>query len=127
MAVYLVQVGDQKGPVKIGHGRNPLRRLVNLQLGSPEPLTLLGTFPGSEVEEQRLHQRFAADHIRGEWFRFNPGMLDGLAPPPVPPKRQPPQPDGRWRGTVDGFPIGPYDKLPTALGVACSLRDKFSR
>jgi hypothetical protein len=37
------------------------------------------------------------------------------------------QPDGRWRGSVDGNPIGPYDKLPTALDVACSLREKFSR
>ena len=75
MPVYLIQAGNGDGPVKIGHGRLPLRRLQNLQLGSPERLRLIGTIAGAATEESELHRRFAFDRIRGEWFRFNPEML----------------------------------------------------
>ncbi len=50
MPVYLIQAGEN-GPVKIGHGRFPLRRLQNLQAGCPERLRLLGTIPGGADEE----------------------------------------------------------------------------
>src|ERR1700722_18471788 len=83
MPVYLIQAGDD-GPVKIGHARDPLKRLHSIQIGSVEPLRLLGTLPGSVAREAELHSRFAADHIRGEWFRFNPVMLDGIDQPIAP-------------------------------------------
>jgi Meiotically up-regulated gene 113/Putative antitoxin of bacterial toxin-antitoxin system, YdaS/YdaT len=77
MPVYLVQFGDD-GPVKIGHGKNPRRRLLNLQAGCPVHLRLLGTRPGGEAEERELHKRFQSSRIRGEWFAFVPEMLVGL-------------------------------------------------
>ncbi len=78
MTIYFIQAGEL-GPVKIGHGTNPRRRLHNLQIGSAEPLRLLGIREGDEEEERHLHQRFAHLHIRGEWFTFSPEMLDGLS------------------------------------------------
>jgi hypothetical protein len=81
MPVYVIRAGDE-GPVKIGHGKDPYRRLASLQSGSAQPLILLGTLAGAAPEELRLHQQFAADRIFGEWFKFNPRMLDGLTPAP---------------------------------------------
>jgi excisionase family DNA binding protein len=65
--VYIVGFDDY---VKIGRSDHFPHRLVDLQLGVPETLTIHGTIAdaGSELEAQ-LHRRFAAHHLRGEWFR----------------------------------------------------------
>ena len=65
--VYVVGFDDY---VKIGRSDHFPHRLVDLQLGVPETLTVHGTVAeaGSELEAQ-LHCRFAPYHLRGEWFR----------------------------------------------------------
>lgn len=60
--------------VKIGHTRDLETRWRELQAGNPEKLSLLGFAPGGRVEEARFHQRFAADRIRGEWFKRSPAL-----------------------------------------------------
>lgn len=61
--------------VKIGYTLNdPPARLSSLQVGSPEPLEMIGTVPGSVADEAVLHQQFAASRVRGEWFRATPVM-----------------------------------------------------
>lgn len=91
MAVYFIQSAGNHS-IKIGHGRDPQQRLSDLQCGNPWRLSLLATMPGGEAEEGALHARFAAFHLRGEWFRPN-DELDALieqhrisdAAPPVRP------------------------------------------
>lgn len=75
MTLYFVQSGSD-GPIKIGWTRSPLQvRLCNLQEGNPVTLHLRATRPGGPTEERRLHERFAADRIRGEWFRPSAALL----------------------------------------------------
>ena len=74
MPVYLIRAGEA-GPVKIGHAKNPRRRLAGFQCHHHETLVLLRTIAGAQPEEAALH-RYSADlRIRGEWFRFSPEML----------------------------------------------------
>jgi hypothetical protein len=65
--VYFVQLEDN-GPVKIGRGRDPERRLRALQTGSPHKLNLRHVVPGDHNLETALHHRFAPARISGEWF-----------------------------------------------------------
>jgi hypothetical protein len=63
--VYLIDAGMD---VKIGYARNPFKRLALLQTGNSEPLRLAAAFPGTKQTERELHELFAGDRIRGEWF-----------------------------------------------------------
>lgn len=64
--------------VKIGYtGNVPAQRLIQLQVGTPEPLLLLGYMPADEVyTELFLHEHFRNLKIRGEWFQFNSDVAD---------------------------------------------------
>lgn len=64
--------------VKIGIAIDVNRRLSDLQMGSVEPLEMLATGPGGRTVEQRLHRRYEAQHVRGEWFELEPGQLRHL-------------------------------------------------
>lgn len=65
--VYVIGFGDY---VKIGFTTNLNNRLPVLQTGMPEKLTLYGTIADAEqADERRLHRRFAAHRLQGEWFR----------------------------------------------------------
>lgn len=99
-AVYFIQ-GVDGGPVKIGWAANPKKRLLDLQIGSPVKLRILGTIPGGRHHEAFLHKYFAEWHVRGEWFdppadkvkgiisgknwpRYAPIQMDLDAPAPNP-------------------------------------------
>jgi hypothetical protein len=77
--VYFMQAGE--GPIKIGFTTNPTGRLAGLQTGSPDTLTMRLVVHGDEELEASLHKRFEALHIRGEWFRAGPELLDLIAHP----------------------------------------------
>lgn len=72
LVTYLIQAAS--GPIKIGRTYdNPKTRLMNLQTGSAERLTLLAVLPGDK--ERNLHRRFA--HLRidkSEFFRNSAGL-----------------------------------------------------
>lgn len=72
--VYFIQAGSN-GPIKIGIASNVHRRMALLQIGNPAQLTLLAIQPGGNREETALHRRFAACHLRGEWFNPDPLLL----------------------------------------------------
>ena len=73
--IYFIQLGTN-GPIKIGCSRNPPNRLRTLQTSHPlEILRLLGHFRGGPQVERGLHQTFASDRIRGEWFVCSPKLL----------------------------------------------------
>jgi hypothetical protein len=83
--IYFIRSGND-GPIKIGRARDVARRVRTLQTASAAPLVLLGVIPGDGKVERRLHRRFAANRIRGEWFRATPELLahiDALTRPPA--------------------------------------------
>lgn len=67
------------GRVKIGHAKNPHKRLVSLQIGSPVRLSLERVSAGGEFEEARLHERFSDFRIGGEWFSITPQIESHMA------------------------------------------------
>lgn len=72
--------------VKIGKANDPEQRLRDLQVGSPDELSLVATMPGGLKAEGALHLRFREDRLHGEWFDLTPriadeiGQLGGLLP-----------------------------------------------
>jgi hypothetical protein len=74
--VYFVAAGSR---VKIGWSKKVAARMAQLQVGSPEPLKLLGVMPGGRLAEKRLHERFAASRLSGEWFDATPELLAFVA------------------------------------------------
>jgi hypothetical protein len=76
--VYFMQSGDL---IKIGVARDVQKRIASLQCGNPEPITLLAAVAGDHKTERHLHQRFATDRVRGEWFAYSPAIkayVEGL-------------------------------------------------
>lgn len=73
--VYFIQ-GKDRRLIKIGWSIDPKARLRQLECGSPEPLELVGALRGSPTDERRLHQQFALQRVRGEWFRVTREIRD---------------------------------------------------
>ena len=68
--VYFVQGGSL---IKIGWAQNARTRLIDLQLGSPERLIIIGIMPGGNFRvEQLLHAHFSHYRKHGEWFDLPP-------------------------------------------------------
>lgn len=60
--------------LKIGVAADPLRRLSNLQCGSPDALKILWTSPPLTLArriELRAHKEFAHLRSHGEWFKVS--------------------------------------------------------
>jgi hypothetical protein len=72
--VYLIRLSEY---VKIGHSRNPAKRLLFLS-GLPWPATLLHSFISAQanVVEKALHRRFHASRVRGEWFHLTSAEIE---------------------------------------------------
>lgn len=77
-AVYFIRRGED-GPIKIGVSVRPNIRLGELQVGSPEDLTLLGVIPGDFDTERSLHRQFRHLHLRGEWYAPHPDLMAFIA------------------------------------------------
>jgi len=73
--VYFVRSGAN-GPIKIGVTLNLKRRLEMLQAGNHRALRCLLTIDGDGTAERAMHSRFEAQHIRGEWFRYDGELRD---------------------------------------------------
>jgi hypothetical protein len=73
-SVYVIRAAGTTA-FKIGLATDPLRRLNTLQTASPALLELVLSFPGDRRTEAELHQRFAAERLRGEWFAESPRLL----------------------------------------------------
>lgn len=83
--VYFIT--DGLGHVKIGYADNVEARLSGLQTANPHDLTVLATQPGSGAVERDLHARFKAHHVRGEWFRLAPEIVEYISEIPPPAKQ----------------------------------------
>lgn len=67
-SIYFIQSGLD-GPIKIGISSDPVFRMTQMQTGMPHTLRLLAFYPGTRVDEQKLHKQLAKFRIRGEWFQ----------------------------------------------------------
>lgn len=76
--VYFLGAGDGSR-VKIGWSRNITRRLVALQTGAHQTLTVLHASPGGMSLERALHRVLASRRLRGEWFDNSDGFLVEVA------------------------------------------------
>jgi len=56
------KIGFTKGDVE--------KRLKNLQTGSASELIMIAKHPGTTETERRLHEKFAANRLHGEWFEL---------------------------------------------------------
>lgn len=68
--VYFIASYEHKPQlVKIGYTKgSPHARRNTLQTGTPYALDVLVYAPGTQEDERRLHERFAAFRKQGEWF-----------------------------------------------------------
>jgi hypothetical protein len=74
---YFVR-GVGGGPIKIGQtAADPLRRVRELQVGSPVVLRLLVVLLGHR-HEAAFHSRFAAERLHGEWFAPTPELRKAM-------------------------------------------------
>lgn len=71
MSVYFITCREI-GMVKIGCARNPFVRLATLQTAFPLELKIEAHLKGSYALEKEMHERFAKERVRGEWFRITP-------------------------------------------------------
>jgi hypothetical protein len=74
-------LAETVGLVKIGFTADgtPDRRRGDAETHCPVPLTVVATMPGGRRTERRLHERFAAQRVRREWFHAGPELVDFLA------------------------------------------------
>jgi hypothetical protein len=78
--MYFIRSGDTNR-FKIGiTKRHPKKRMVNLQTGNPELLTLHRYIKcgDSRAYEAYLHECFKEKNIRGEWYNMTEGEIDDL-------------------------------------------------
>jgi hypothetical protein len=67
--VYFITDGEY---IKIGYAYDLKERLIALQIGSSRVLRVVRSFFSMYPyeEEQLLHQKYKASHVRGEWFKL---------------------------------------------------------
>ena len=75
--VYLLQAQGPAGPVKIGYSSRSARARARAgQTFHSGELVVLVETRGTPSDEAALHRVFAADRIRGEWFRYSPRIAE---------------------------------------------------
>ncbi|SRR6266705_918512 len=77
--IYYAQSGNQ---IKIGYSNNPLNRIAEMKVASPDIKLLAVEKTGQDVEGER-HRRFKAIHIAGEWFKADKELMDFILSLPV--------------------------------------------
>lgn len=72
MISFVYVIGSQDNPVKIGYADRVESRLVQMQVGNPEELRILGrvVVPWNQAGEieKLTHEALRPHHRRGEWF-----------------------------------------------------------
>lgn len=63
------------GFVKIGWTIRPTARLNEIANILPRPAEVLGVYPGTRIDEARLHRKFADQRAVGEWFAVSEEIL----------------------------------------------------
>lgn len=125
--IYFVQA-ECGGPVKIGFTVDVDERVKALQCGSPFPLRVVATRPGTLGTEAELHRRFARHRLHGEWFEASDDierfLQKPLAPALVAPQRHlhahaEPNPTSLANQVLDAWPED--DRWHTAAEISAHL------
>lgn len=70
---YLYAIGSESRFIKFGYARDPLERMLDLQVGSPIEHTLLASlqvpYDLASALEKKIHTTAIHHYVRGEWFR----------------------------------------------------------
>lgn len=74
--VYFI-LNKDKQLVKIGHTKNPTKRLWQLQSETKDRLEFAAIF-SSVLLERSLHDYFAEERVEGEWFTFSSRLLETI-------------------------------------------------
>ena len=69
---YLYFIEKADGPIKIGYTTNPRQRLSNLQVSTPDNLSLFALVRGTEEDEKKVHNDLSDFNVGGEWFERCP-------------------------------------------------------
>lgn len=74
--VYIVRLGIERGPVKIGMSydwNGPLRRIKGISQSLPWRVDVLGiaVTQAARTLEVKIHRRFKAKRMNGEWFQLD--------------------------------------------------------
>jgi len=72
--VYFIQAGD-RGPIKIGYSKDPMKRMKVLQQSNAKNLSLLGTIEGDKRKEWAIHNFLGFYKMKGEWFKSSEPIL----------------------------------------------------
>lgn len=75
--IYFIQ-GQYGGAIKVGFSIDPRKRLKELQTGYPDTLRILLMIPGDEATERTLHRQFEGARLKGEWFRPDDCLINGI-------------------------------------------------
>lgn len=67
--IYIIQSGNTN-KYKVGYSESPSVRRKSLQIGSADPLRVVGSIPGTRELEHSLHRDLTSRRIHGEWFRL---------------------------------------------------------
>lgn len=74
--IYFMKPKGFAGPIKIGCSYIPASRLLALSFWSPFELEIIAVAPGGFDVERSLHERFAEQRGKYEWFKETPELLD---------------------------------------------------
>lgn len=78
MIYYIACTATER--LKIGYTQGePEVRLKQLQTGSASDLRLIACHHGTLDDERRLHEKFADQRLRGEWFQMSEDLLEHLS------------------------------------------------
>lgn len=75
--IYVIACGEYQ---KIGQSSNPMQRMFRMRTDNPYPLRMIAVLSTCDVyrAENYVHQRYAAFHYDGEWYRVPPDELAWL-------------------------------------------------
>ncbi len=77
--LYLIQCGGECGPLKIGWSDDPAQRLMELQIANPYALKIIATYKTAKKNDEFwFHHQMLRLHMRGEWFRFSPALVEAF-------------------------------------------------
>lgn len=71
--IYFIQAAS--GHIKIGLAFKPASRMRELQVAHALPLKLLAEMSGGRQHEMYLHEFYAKERVRGEWFEPSERLL----------------------------------------------------
>jgi len=83
--VYFILAEGAESFVKIGYTwQCPWSRAIDLAVGCPLPLRVIGLIAAPKSKENELHDAYRRLHVRGEWFRWRGPIIALLNSLPEP-------------------------------------------